>query len=82
MGDAATSRAPYLTPHALEALEALASPPLSNFPGAGGAMSETGSEVGHSEPRLIISIDIGTSQSAVAVFYCERGKIESDDEVA
>lgn len=80
MGDAANSKTPYLTPHALHAL---ANPSFTDFPGAGRAMSEsTSSEVGQSEPRLIISIDIGTSQSAVAVFYCERGKIESDDKVA
>jgi len=79
MGDAAHSKTPYLTPHALHAL---ANPSLTDFPGAGRTMSESSSEVGQSEPRLIISIDIGTSQSAVAVFYCERGKIESDDKVA
>ena len=76
MGDATTSRAPFLTPNAL------ANPSLTDFPDAGRTMSGASSEVGHSEPRLIISIDIGTSQSAVAVFYCERGKIESDHKIA
>jgi hypothetical protein len=33
-------------------------------------------EISDNEPRLVLSIDIGTSQSAVAVFYCKRGKVE------
>ena len=30
----------------------------------------------NTEPRLLISIDIGTSQSAVAVYYSKPGKVE------
>ena len=33
-----------------------------------------GFEMSDREPRLILSIDIGASHSAVAVFYCKGGK--------
>ena len=38
--------------------------------------SPASSEMSGGEPRLLISIDIGTSQSAVCVYYCTKGKAE------
>jgi len=34
------------------------------------------SDVMTGEARLLISVDVGTSQTAVAVFYCKPGKVE------
>lgn len=70
MSDSATSMASSFTPPIDSDRE------HSDFSDMHSAMSSTSSGMSESEPRLILSIDIGTSQSAVAVFYYRRGKVE------
>ena len=60
-------------------IDAIFAPPAldnRNYSDSPDMASPASFEIVDNEPRLILSIDIGTSESAVAVFYCSRGKVE------